>query len=340
MYLNPTATFELITPGMAEQLLVANTRNRPLRPNHVQFLATEIRYDRLMPNFAIQIAHTSDNQPILINGQHTLNAIILADKPVALPIVRTFNCSEDDLKILYATTDIQKKRSFADTAVAYHISEQMHVPKRTVDEIAAALRFIYDCFGCQTPYNLLPVGVLLEQVPLWAPEYHRLDAAISPIDKHWRRLLYKSAVFSVALITFHYAPDLARDFWRQVAQDDAIPRGDPRKALHDLLPRTIRIHKNLNRPVESNLLARLVIHAWNAYVSNQQLHRLMISKESYTATVRIKKTAFSGNQARNFLPLRNPADQPYIHVEPITVPEPPPPPNRNNFRPLNAQPDI
>ena len=80
-----TFTLELITPECARKYLQANTQNRKLRKNHVGRLAQIIR------NNQWQITHQGiafDPDGTLIDGQHRLNAIVLADLPVQMWVCR------------------------------------------------------------------------------------------------------------------------------------------------------------------------------------------------------------------------------------------------------------
>lgn len=68
-----------MTPGWATDLLKMNRVNRPLNEQHVKRLANQITTGKWRFNGdSIKIAETDD----VLDGQHRLNAIILANKPV------------------------------------------------------------------------------------------------------------------------------------------------------------------------------------------------------------------------------------------------------------------
>lgn len=96
---------KIITPEYAERLLEKNTSNRNLRRDHVNNLARDMSEGAWrLNNDAICIA----NDGTLLNGQHRLNAIIKAGKPIKMLVAEGF--SPDSYKVL----DGGAKRSVAD----------------------------------------------------------------------------------------------------------------------------------------------------------------------------------------------------------------------------------
>lgn len=95
-----------ITPAEAAAMLKAgNSRNRPIRKQHVMRLAEEMRERKWVLN-GVPIIF---NGKLLIDGQHRLEACVESGKPFETLIVR--NVAPDS----FATIDTGKKRSLADT---------------------------------------------------------------------------------------------------------------------------------------------------------------------------------------------------------------------------------
>ena len=61
---------------------------------------------------------------------------------------------------------------------------------------------------------------------------------------------------AVALVTIRYTGTDAEEFWREVAYDDGLAQGDPRKALH-LFLRTTKLGA-----YEPHVYARYIAWAW------------------------------------------------------------------------------
>ena len=110
---------ETIDPVRAAEYLVHNTGNRRISRAHVESIARDLAQGRWMFNAQpICFAHGGR----LLNGQHRLQAVILADRAIEVPVVRGLN------EAAYATYDNQAKRraevgdqldSFGDQALAY-----------------------------------------------------------------------------------------------------------------------------------------------------------------------------------------------------------------------------
>lgn len=100
-----TMELEKITPEIAKRYLGNNVRNRNLKQRLVEQLASDIKGG----DFHVThqgIAFDAENN--LIDGQHRLSAIILADKPVQMYVTRGLH------KEMMNVVDIGSKRTQAD----------------------------------------------------------------------------------------------------------------------------------------------------------------------------------------------------------------------------------
>src|SRR6266487_5152852 len=96
---------QTITPDKAEELLAANTANRPLSRSTVRSFAEAMRRgDWLVTHQGIAF----DTNGVLVDGQHRLAAIIEADRPVELTVFT--DVAEGTFDVL----DIGKRRTAAD----------------------------------------------------------------------------------------------------------------------------------------------------------------------------------------------------------------------------------
>lgn len=99
------AQVELITPEIAKEYLKFNTVNRPLNKTTVDYYADQMRRGQWMLNG--ETICFSDGG-VLINGQHRLNAIIKADTPIQMLVVRGVQSES------FITFDNGKNRTMAD----------------------------------------------------------------------------------------------------------------------------------------------------------------------------------------------------------------------------------
>jgi hypothetical protein len=95
-------TVESIDPARAQAYLRHNARNRRIVQAHVTSIARDIVAGRWMVN-AQPICFAADG--LLLNGQHRLMAVILADGVIEVPVIRGLPPAA------YATYDLHAKRS-------------------------------------------------------------------------------------------------------------------------------------------------------------------------------------------------------------------------------------
>jgi hypothetical protein len=112
--------------------------------------------------------------------------------------------------------------------------------------------------------QLRDMEVRAHLIAQWQHEAHQYIEDLSGCPRHIRRLLYRSGVVAVALVTYRYTGSDASHFWRLLAQDDGLRRNDPRKALLTFL-----INRKYQEDTPSTL-ARYVAQAWNAAFKNSE----------------------------------------------------------------------
>jgi hypothetical protein len=95
----------LVTPALAEEMLKRNTSNRNIRPNWVEYLARQIIVGGWkLTTDAVGIRKDG----VLTNGQHRLLAVIKADIPAIMLVVRGIEADA------YLVTDRGRSRSLND----------------------------------------------------------------------------------------------------------------------------------------------------------------------------------------------------------------------------------
>jgi hypothetical protein len=140
-----TFAIEMIDPSRAAEYLVHNTGNRRISRAHVEAIARDLTQDRWMFN-AQAICFGRSGR--LLNGQHRLQAVMLANREIEVPVVRGLD------EAAYATYDNHAKRranlgdrldTFGDQALVYAMANllwqherktlSMHNAKATAAEI-------------------------------------------------------------------------------------------------------------------------------------------------------------------------------------------------------------
>jgi len=297
---------EQITPKQAAAWLDRNYKhNRPLNSQHVDFLAREMNLGR----FTIATIHFMyvGNDAHLVNGQHTLNAIVTSGKPQTCVVIREHNCKESDLPRVYMHYDVQRRRSFGDSAAAFSLHEKMGIPKSWVEYTAGAIKFATANFHIASSgwnYRKLAVADLFEMVPKWSPEIKLILDAIEGGNNNVTRVIKKQAVLSIALITAYYQPEQAHVFWNKATHNDGLSVGDPCRALYEYLPKTIAKQVS-NDPVPRDVIARAVSYCWNAHFEDRLLTLIRVRQRERNIPIKILGTQYDGNQNDGFWPTRS-----------------------------------
>jgi hypothetical protein len=97
-----------ITPDMAKAMLERNANNRVIKPTIVKAYSEDIMNDAWKTTHQ-GIAFNSSGE--LVDGQHRLSAIVMANKPVNM-LVCTYN---ENFGAINSPLDLQVKRSLSDT---------------------------------------------------------------------------------------------------------------------------------------------------------------------------------------------------------------------------------
>lgn len=103
--MEPYATIEVITPAKAAEYLKHNKHNRPVNQKQVEFLAKQMQQGKWKLN-GEGISFLANGE--LGDGQHRLEAIIMADVPVQIVVTRG---ADDDS---FPTYDSGRNRSASD----------------------------------------------------------------------------------------------------------------------------------------------------------------------------------------------------------------------------------
>lgn len=269
---NKTVT---VTPEKAIELIKLNTfkRQRPLNQKHMLELAHEMREGRFTEAIQIHFAQmNADLILILVNGQHTLSAIIYSGISIQLTLAY-YSCDDDaDVARLYSRFD-KGGRTPRDVYRALGIAENMELKDRQLHKLYAALRFMNCGFSRK---NFVDKGEdTLAEAYYWKDEAHEFFNAV----KSSLTVIHAAPIMSVALVTFRFQSKIANEFWSQVAGDDGLAKNDPRKILNKFIQENRIQYSGFNRgikPITPEHLSRAVATAWNAYFSGQPLTKITV----------------------------------------------------------------
>jgi hypothetical protein len=250
-----TATVVTITPDLAAYYLTKNKKNRLYNANHVAFLADEIRKG----NWKLNGDTIVINNERLIDGQHRLMAVIMAEKAITTLLVTGVNSD------VFDTIDIGKKRTSADvlfiegekygtvTASALSLIEQIKT-----SQIDSARLF---------STSASRVRDLLKKYPL----VKRSANLFSGKTKYrLKRVMSPSVVVALHYLFSEIDLKLADEFMSTVISGENMQKGDPEFALRSRL----EFNAFSKAKLPKKHIVALVVKAWNYKRQNKNVRHL------------------------------------------------------------------
>jgi hypothetical protein len=297
-----SATVVRFTPDVAKVYLGFLYENqRDLNKVQVAILASEMKSGQFTDSkIDVGVLNGSDRK--LLNGQHTMHAIIESGVTCDLTVTEHYVTTEYDLAHLYETFDLQRRRRYADSMRVHGLTGELSMNRTSIENLGAALAWARSNFGVdRMMMKLITFTDRREWSKMWKWEMHAILEAISPCDSRTRNAITKQTVLSVALITMRYQPEKAFSFWRQVAWQDGLRQYDPRQTLRRYLSATTRTHEYSGNRVEPYEVSRAVALAWNAYMADR-VWRYVLVRDT-TKLLTLTGTPYNGNQSPHFLSL-------------------------------------
>jgi hypothetical protein len=252
-----------ITPFEARRLRTTAhfDRQRNINDANVQRLAAEMVAGRFMAGTQIHICVLPGGRELLINGNHTLEAIAVCGIPQVLTITRTRVVDENEAGCLYAVHDIQQVRTWAASLRATGLGEGIPFPEK----VMAAIGVIDDRFA-HTQSLASRLG-RIGRIEEYREPAKMLFACMNDAPGAASKYIRRAAIMAIALVTFKFQPSLASEFWANVSHDEGLITGQPEKALLGWL----RNCRNTTGHVSRREHCRAAALAWNATFKGREL---------------------------------------------------------------------
>lgn len=262
---------------------------RPIRTKWVTYLAREMLKGQFAQSAVIAIGRLRGREGIL-NGNHTLRAIILSGQTLTLP-VETYDCkTEDEFRHLYANWDTGQNRKRADSLRAYNAIQMFGhnepVAQADVTNLSSAVAFMFSGFGerAGSDPNSKPNNVeLMTEMESWVGPYAILRSITGggQSDSWNARILRRQGICSVALITIRDQPELAQRFWRAVVSGVVTGQYSPALRLRDyLLTSSVRGGAAREKNSESGYrMARTAGYCWSKFYTGSKIQAMHVSME-------------------------------------------------------------
>lgn len=270
----------LVTPTLAEEILSKHNYKgqRPINKAHVGELAEymETGYFREYTSINFMVI---GGVPILVNGQHTMSAVVLSKKPLWLNLQFDRAANDSEIEAAYSTFDVQRRRTAID--VMGTIGEELGLPKKERDVLNGAVAFVELGFRPISGKDSAKRKAINNNFELkkdfmraWGNEARLYFDCIATGPAFNKQPMTRKDVVAVGLVTLREQPDKAIDFWKGAALDNGLINGDPRKTLINWLK------SNKASGDSVNLQHRSAIACWNAWFEGRQLHKVMPRSDS------------------------------------------------------------
>lgn len=244
------------------------------------------------PGTQIAFGRMPDGSLHLVNGQHRMRAAIEARHASEYQILICDCSDENELAALYYKFDRSARiRSLSEVANAANLSEEYNLSKSMTVAVLSAVPIL--------AYNLKVVSYThepiirdddwkIEKAAEWWSAARLYETAISRAEIGMPRRLRGVYVTAAALATLRFQEKTAFEFWKGVAENDGLSRGDPRRALSvALLSRSFKTGR-----MDAPLI--LSCNSWNAWFTGKSLQQAKVHDES---VARLLGTPFSGKQS-------------------------------------------
>jgi hypothetical protein len=304
----------MCTPSVAKQLRAAChfERQRALSDDHIARLAEEMTRGSFVAGTQIFMGVLPSREMLILNGNHTLEAVAFSGVPTALTFTYCPVADENEAGRLYAQFDIHRVRSWGDAYKAYGFNDG--IPGDWVTKSGAALGIIAAKF--QRPGDspmFKSREIRSHMIRDYTDTIIHLVAVIRSGARHIMPLVKRRAVLAVALETMRYQPSAAAEFWGSLVRDDGLKNGDPAKALLSHLRNNSASTGGHGAVLQSNAAAS----AWNAFHSGKQLSFV---RPKEVTTFRLAGTPWVDP---NYDPTIPPADQSFsksVQVDAVVKP--------------------
>lgn len=289
--------YQKVSPELARQWL--DTRQlhyqRPVTIGHIRKL-TQLMLDGLWNPRVSPITFAERNgRLLLLNGQHRLNAIIEYGKPVECWIlVQSYN-TDQEVDEVYAATDVLRLRTPGQGLLVFGTHELLGLSANEVKKVGQAIRVIGKSFFPDSN-NTLYYGYMNtakeqhEAILKWQTTIDCLFGILEVASSRMRQLLLGTYTLAIMLVTLRYDTERAIEFWRQVADNQGLRKGEPAYALVQYMTQK---HKYTRQHYAIG-----VARAWNAHVADQ--HPAFVQGILNTEGMLISNTPFNGKLTGRF----------------------------------------
>jgi len=264
-----------VTPKIAERVLLSNEfkGQRDLTPKWVSYLANCIREDLFTVGHIGVVIYQNgkEESKYLINGQHQLNAVLVANKPIEA-VLDIYQCdSPEDVSLLYRQFDNYKSRSLINLVSMELYSLGYDWPSKIANLVVSAaacvrnMRFAHKTLKVELLKPFSKEGEFIKRIITNIPDGN--------YQKHSAHLCRAPVVHAMILTWYKCQSDSER-FWVDIRDGEDLKRSMPQYKVREFLKQSnvdrgrgaVRNNRN---PVSEHEMTSRCITGWNAFRENK-----------------------------------------------------------------------
>lgn len=255
-----------VTPEIATEWLGYNTHNRNIRPGIRTAYANAMRAGEWKTDvdpicFAGVLGGRGKNQPILLNGQHRLSAIVDADVTLELLVLEGLAVSD---------------QTEMDTGIKRQLGDQLRLQGHTyAADMAAVLRLVYAYeHGILKAKHWATNATLLNYLQQHPdlPESVALGAKLNNAIGG-RRSVLGAGHYIISQLDDPATEEDLDEFWNKLAEGNDLPSRSPLLLYRNLLQQQTTARTSRRRMDQATQLA-LLFKCWNAWRYGVELQTL------------------------------------------------------------------
>jgi hypothetical protein len=277
----------LVTPGTAQRILedFNYARQREVKARHVSKLAAQMKAGTWLEGSQIYFGRLPSGDMHLINGQHRLNAIIEANQAQVFQVFILAVKDESELRSAYYRLDVvQRSRGENDVLKGAQVAETLGVKTsiaagayRAAPFILNGMKYVAGVHRDNVESDL--ADGRLNLISDWATTIQLFQEVTAGAENDLRLKLASGGTMAAAMVTLKYQEKRAIPFWKGVANNEMLEKGDPRRTLILCL-----LDRNTRRAGAGLQFCAI---AWNAWFQGRSLHSIRVydtTKPSFLGT--------------------------------------------------------
>jgi hypothetical protein len=269
---------------------------RKIRNYHVNTLAHEMSRGRFLDKTSIHFCVVTSGphkEYALVNGQHTLQAIIKSDRPANLMVIVNQCETWAEVADQFARHDTHLTRQLTDSLAAHEVDSHFGITKTELKWITAATlyyAYIIDAIPHKAAARISHDSKL-NLVMDHGESFRPCLSIVSGFKGAANAWATRKTTFAAMRIMYEYDPTTATLFWRGILEDDGLKKGDPRKALLRMFQSTGTAGGGADlsrRSINDSQWMKAISLAWNAYAEHRSIAFLKVPLQS------VKTVSFTG----------------------------------------------